>query len=73
MATQIWKPSTVGRWFTAANWASGTVPQTGDEAIIASGTPEIVSNTIVGCSWDTGGDYPAHDPIPSATGRIKLS
>src|SRR3984893_8598232 len=48
MVTQTWNPGTVGDWFTPANWASGTVPQTGDAVIIASGMPQIVSNTIVG-------------------------
>src|ERR1700730_9430833 len=55
MVTQTWNPGTVGDWFTPANWASGTVPQTGDAVIIASGMPEIVSNTIVGEQITLGG------------------
>ncbi len=43
MATQTWIPDTIGDWFTAANWTSGSVPTTGDSAIIGSGMPTIAS------------------------------
>jgi hypothetical protein len=43
VATQTWIPDTIGDWFTAANWTSGSVPTTGDSAIIGSGMPTIAS------------------------------
>jgi hypothetical protein len=41
MAVQTWQLGRVGNWFTAANWASGSVPQEGDTVIIESGTSII--------------------------------
>lgn len=56
--TQIWTPGNVGNWFTGANWKSGTVPQTGDTAVIQSGTAIISSlpnPSIVGEDIQLGG------------------
>src|SRR5262245_22968521 len=54
----IWRNGVAGNWFDAGNWASGTVPVTGDSAIIHSGTAIISSTTdplIVGQRIFLGG------------------
>ncbi len=38
-ATITWTGTAGTDWFTAANWASGKVPSTGDNAVIPSGAP----------------------------------
>jgi hypothetical protein len=53
--TQTWIAGTVGQWFDANNWTSGTVPTTGDTVIIPSGMPEIDGQTIGGEQITLGG------------------
>ena len=55
MATQTWIASTVGDWFTAANWTSDIVAEAGDTVIIASGTPRIPAGSVLGEQITLGG------------------
>ncbi len=45
MTSVSWKDSVSGNWTLAADWDTGTVPGTGDEAIIAVAGPYTVSLT----------------------------
>jgi hypothetical protein len=57
MATLIWKPDTIGDWFTAANWAPEARPAVGDTVIVQSGSPTVSTSdqSVVGEQIILGG------------------
>src|SRR5262245_31016429 len=57
MATLIWKPGTIGDWFTAANWTPETQPAFGDTIIVQSGSPTVsaTDQSVVGEQIILGG------------------
>ena len=48
MTQQFWNSGTSGDWSTAADWQSGVVPASTDDAVISSSNANLISVTVDG-------------------------